>query len=92
MRFLDSKIYDLALVDEFIEDTQGIHFIREARIRGFEKPMVLISGDYHEALSRLRDQPGICRPITAPVSFPSLRHCLRLLEDAKSHHSYAQPL
>lgn len=87
IRALYSNVHEVAIVDDVLEDARGLHFIRQARARGFQTPVVLLSDDYLGSLSQLRDETGICRPLTTPVTHPSLRHCLRVMEDAKTNSS-----
>lgn len=82
VRSLRSGVYEIAFVDDVLEDARGVEFIRQARREGFETPVALITRDYGEAVSQIQQEQGICRAMTAPVSPAAIRHCLRLFIDA----------
>ena len=72
---------ELVLTDLTMPDRDGIDLIRDLRARGFEGPLVLITG-FGDASAATAIEAGADRILRKPISREDLGVCLRCLLDA----------
>ena len=80
-RAADGSPIDLVLTDLTMPERDGIDLIRDLRARGFEGPLVLITG-FGDASATAAAEAGADRILRKPISREDLGICLRSLLDS----------
>ncbi len=81
LRMLQESIFDVILLDLSLPDTNGIHILREMRLRGDMTQVILCSAHVNEESFRAALELGVTAFISKPVTLLRLR---RIVSDVLS--------
>jgi len=72
LQMLSEKEYDLLLLDYGLPDSNGLIAIREIKARGFEKPIIITTGEGNEKIAVEFMKSDVCEYIVKDEQYPRI--------------------